>query len=200
VELARVEAVLQAGRVREAAITERDVINVADAEERLAVLVAARERLRRDARVHAVAHRELRTAVTTYHAAYRDHLRALATAHFARIAGEDRRVEIGEAFAVSVIDAVGEPWTPAQLSQGARDQLFLSLRLAVADLLAYERRLPLIFDDAFVHCDDARLARIEATLRAAAADRQILLLSHRREFSTWGEPVTVERGGAAVAE
>jgi chromosome segregation protein len=77
-----------------------------------------------------------------------------------------------------------------QLSQGTRDQLLLALRLAVLDLLAQEVPLPLVLDDPFAHWDERRLARAREMLRALARERQVVLLSHRREFAAWGEPVT----------
>ncbi|NLG69521.1 MAG: hypothetical protein GX496_08180 [Firmicutes bacterium] len=80
---------------------------------------------------------------------------------------------------------------PAQLSKGAQDQLYLSLRLAIADLMASDLRLPFIFDDPFLNCDDERLRRIRETLDAiAAGGRQVLLFSHRPDFTTWGEAAT----------
>jgi len=67
----------------------------------------------------------------------------------------------------------------------------LALRLAVADLMADEVRLPLLLDDPFVNCDDQRLERIRAALLELARDRQVLLLTHRELFGSWGTPVAL---------
>jgi uncharacterized protein YhaN len=70
-----------------------------------------------------------------------------------------------------------------QLSRGTRDQVFLALRLAVADHLdAGHERLPLLLDEVFVHWDPARQAAGLAGLRDMAGDRQILLFTCHPEF------------------
>ena len=107
-----------------------------------------------------------------------------------------RRVNLDESFDLSVTGAEGEAIALEQLSQGARDQLSLSLRLAVADLLADLAPLPLFFDDPFVHYDADRLAHLKQTLSTLARDRQWLLLTHREDMAGWGEPVRREEVGA----
>ena len=65
-------------------------------------------------------------------------------------------------------------------SQGTADQLYLCLRLAVANALAPEA--PLVLDDALAHFDDVRAAAAVELLRQMAQDRQILLFTcHSRE-------------------
>lgn len=68
-----------------------------------------------------------------------------------------------------------------KLSAGAIAEVYLALRITIADLLNGTKTLPLILDDAFVLYDDERL---EATLRELShiADRQILIFTcHDRE-------------------
>lgn len=66
---------------------------------------------------------------------------------------------------------------PAKLrSDGTLDQIYLALRLAVADALLPEGT-PLILDDAFVRFDDTRLKSALNLLWEEAKSRQILLLS-----------------------
>lgn len=66
-----------------------------------------------------------------------------------------------------------------QLSQGARDQVYLAVRLAITDYLSQESgHLPLILDDPFVNLDDERfLYALEALVEAGATGQQILLFS-----------------------
>jgi len=64
--------------------------------------------------------------------------------------------------------------------------------LAVADLLAADVRLPLVFDDPFLNWDEARTERLATALRAVARDRQVVVLSHRSALAGWGEAVAVE--------
>ena len=66
----------------------------------------------------------------------------------------------------------------ALLSQGAADQLYLAVRLAICDLvLPAEKNIPLVLDDALINFDDARcVAALELLLRESET-RQILLLT-----------------------
>ncbi len=68
-------------------------------------------------------------------------------------------------------------------SDGTVDQLYLALRLAVADELTPEA--PLVLDDALARFDDTRLAAALALLGRSAQSRQILLFTcQSREQST----------------
>lgn len=60
-------------------------------------------------------------------------------------------------------------------SDGTVDQLYLALRLAVAEALTPEA--PFVLDDALVRFDDERLGRALALLRELGEKRQILLFS-----------------------
>ena len=69
------------------------------------------------------------------------------------------------------------------LSRGTRDELLLSLRLALCDMLAEDGdELPIILDDVFVNFDDERTERTLEYLSEIAEKRQIIIFScHRRE-------------------
>ena len=60
-------------------------------------------------------------------------------------------------------------------SDGTSDQLYLALRLAVAEELT--PNAPLILDDALVRFDDTRLAAAMQILREEAADQQVILFT-----------------------
>ena len=65
-------------------------------------------------------------------------------------------------------------------SDGTVDQLYLALRLAVAEVLTPEA--PLVLDDALVRFDDARTKAALEVLRTVGEDRQIILFTcHNRE-------------------
>ncbi len=56
-----------------------------------------------------------------------------------------------------VRDRQGAQWAPDRLSTGAREQLFLAIRMAFIDLHCSEHEpLPVIMDDCFVNFDDQR--------------------------------------------
>ncbi len=70
------------------------------------------------------------------------------------------------------------PHESAFLSQGACDQLYLALRLALCEMaLPGEEKCPLILDDALVSFDDARMALALELLRELARERQIILFT-----------------------
>lgn len=66
----------------------------------------------------------------------------------------------------------------AYLSQGTADQLYLALRLALADLLLPQPdACPLILDDAFLTFDDQRLTLALEVMTELAQSRQVLLFT-----------------------
>lgn len=64
------------------------------------------------------------------------------------------------------------------LSAGTRDSAYLSLRLALADMLFGGCGVPIILDDAFGRIDDNRLRMISGAINEAAKKHQIILLAH----------------------
>ncbi len=87
--------------------------------------------------------------------------------------------------------------TSSFLSAGAADQLYLSARLAICELvLPPEKSIPIILDDALTNFDDERCAAALRWLKQAATHRQILLFTcHSREADFFaGDPeVAVQR-------
>lgn len=70
------------------------------------------------------------------------------------------------------------PHEASLLSQGASDQLYLAVRLAVCQLvLPAENAAPIILDDALVSFDDGRMAAALDYLLELSAQRQILLFT-----------------------
>ena len=72
--------------------------------------------------------------------------------------------------------------SPEWLSTGTQDLVYLSLRLALVDLL-YREKPPVCFDESLAHQDDGRLARVVSTLAACAGEGQqcLLFTCHGRE-------------------
>lgn len=69
------------------------------------------------------------------------------------------------------------PVTPEDLSQGAKEQVYLCARLALAEALSHEERLPVLLDDPFINYDKDRLAAAVGMLKDAAARRQVFLFT-----------------------
>jgi chromosome segregation protein len=154
----------------------------------------ARLTFERDAR--ALAARVLGSAAERHRLAHARALEGAASRAFAAFTGvAGRRVRLGADVRAEVIEPDGRVWVAGQLSQGARDQLTLALRIAVAEVLAGRIRPPLLLDDPFAHWDRGRLAAARAALEALAAEgRQVWLLAHRPEFASWGTAAGVEVG------
>lgn len=82
------------------------------------------------------------------------------------------------------------------LSDGARDQLYLALRLAGLEaLLDRGTRLPFIADDVFVHFDDDRAAAGLGVLADLAARTQVLVFTHHRHLVDLAEATIPGRFG-----
>lgn len=64
------------------------------------------------------------------------------------------------------------------LSAGTKDSAYLSLRLALADMLFGGCGVPLLLDDAFVRIDDMRLRMIAGAVKEASKQHQIFILTH----------------------
>jgi len=70
----------------------------------------------------------------------------------------------------------------AQLSAGARDQLYLAVRLAISEYLSRGgESLPLLLDDVFATSDDGRLrAGMRALIESFGAGHQVLVTTCHR--------------------
>ena len=74
----------------------------------------------------------------------------------------------------------------ALLSQGAADQLYLALRLALCELvLPADKAAPLVLDDALTSFDDARMAAALELLVQTAQTRQVLLFTCQKRESVY---------------
>lgn len=87
---------------------------------------------------------------------------------------------------------VSGPWGPwreaALLSHGTAEQVYLLLRVALADQLTRPGEIcPLILDDPTPHFDAARTVAVLDLLHQLAETRQIVLFSQEREVLAWAE-------------
>jgi len=78
------------------------------------------------------------------------------------------------------------------LSQGAKDQVYFTVRTTMSDLLSGNINLPLIFDDPFHNFDDPRLKKTIDAIKKIAKNKQIILISHKsyqKDFKNFAENV-----------
>jgi len=77
-----------------------------------------------------------------------------------------------------------------QLSAGARDQLYLAVRLAVGEFLSRgQQPAPFLLDDVFATCDDTRThAGMKLLVGLAARGHQVIMLTcHRSRFQAFAQ-------------
>jgi uncharacterized protein YhaN len=167
-------------------------LNIAAAEIELAELQQQKERKLIEADALEIAHKELEEAINEYRQTYKERLEKHASRYCRAISGvPERYVEFDENFNISVREG-GRQLSVEYLSKGARDQLYLALRFAVADLLAEEIKLPLIFDDSFTSTDASRKENVRKILQQQAPERQFMIMAHEDTYSNWGNPVLIK--------
>jgi hypothetical protein len=120
-----------------------------------------------------------------------ERLPPLAAGHLARITGgryetlfiDPLTLRIETVPARGDVEAAGgafpapERIAPEAVSQGARDQMYLAVRLALVELMSGGEPQPVFLDDPFVHFDSERRARALDVVRAIAASHQVVVFT-----------------------
>jgi uncharacterized protein YhaN len=167
-------------------------LNIAAAEIELAELQQQKERKLIEADALEIAHKELEEAINEYRQTYKERLEKHASDYCRAISDvPGRYIEFDENFNISVRED-GRLLSVEYLSKGGRDQLYLALRFAVADLLAEEIKLPLILDDSFTSTDANRKENIRRILQQQALERQFMIMAYDDTYSNWGRPVEIK--------
>ncbi|UCC80386.1 MAG: AAA family ATPase [Candidatus Zixiibacteriota bacterium] len=73
------------------------------------------------------------------------------------------------------------------LSSGTIDQIYLSARLALADLVSEHKNTLFVLDDPFSGYDNQRLENVMGFLKGMSSDHQILLLTSRDHYDRWAD-------------
>ena len=110
-----------------------------------------------------------------------------AAARFSQITGgRYQRLEVRDQEIVAIDHAEREVPAPA-LSLGAKEQLYLCMRFALAESYAKTTKLPLLLDDITVNADDLdtnaegnRLRRLAETIASVATEQQVLVFTHQQ--------------------
>ncbi|HTI29681.1 MAG TPA: AAA family ATPase [Methylomirabilota bacterium] len=163
--------------------------SVAEAEERVA---AARTELGRVQNLAAVIDETLNLLEAAERRVHRDVapiLTASVQRHLPAITG-GAYVEVGmnpRDLSVDVKEARTGQWRDARLlSEGTREQIYLLLRVAMAEhLVTTDESAPLLLDEVTAQSDPERKLRMLDVLHALSADRQIVLFSHDAEVMEW---------------
>lgn len=98
-----------------------------------------------------------------------------------------------EAHAVS-----GLRYHVAELSQATKEQVYISLRMALAKTLATSAPFPFIMDDPFVHFDRNRTNKMVQLMKEVGYERQILYFTcHEEMLELWQKEQIVDLGALA---
>ena len=198
-ELVRVQARLTAERSRLDTLTGqiRSLDRSSDLQDQLAQKREQLSSLQAEYDAITLAMDALTQANTTLQNRFSPALGARAAEIFSAItAGRYGKVLLSRDFSLSA-EMAGDPVGRSirLLSQGAADQLYLAVRLAICDMvLPAEKRVPLILDDALVSFDDDRLHAALDYLLAESEKRQILLFTCQKremDYLSGRENVTV---------
>lgn len=101
--------------------------------------------------------------------------------------GRYTEVEIDpESLAVTLISASGDRSDARLASRGTTEQVYLVLRLVMAQTLSdAHEKCPMLLDDPTVHADAERKTRILEYLREASRDRQVIVFSQEEAVAEW---------------
>lgn len=151
-----------------------------DAERELAPLADELARRFRDAEAAVRLTARLTAARSEQADRYRGPLRARIATHLTALLGEGADVELDDSLRILRRTRRGEGWLEwDELSMGAREQLGIISGLAMAELAGPDG-VPFLLDDAIVHSDAARSARLAALLGGTSA--QVIVLTCRDEL------------------
>ncbi len=161
------------------ALTRKQVANESALRDEISLLEERRAELERRRDALGLAMDVLRETITEYHAVHREGLAGKIGGLYARLtSGRYEGVRFDERFVPS-LDGLGQQGLAVErVSQGARDQLYFAMRVAVAEELSGQVRLPFVLDDPFVNFDDARLAAVYEVLHELAGRHQFIVLTH----------------------
>jgi len=86
-----------------------------------------------------------------------------------------------------------EPVPVDVLSQGTKDQLYLSLRIALSELLSGDKNPPLLFDEAFYTFDEERLNQALNILQELARTTQVIVFTHDDSYTAYGNTILLKK-------
>ncbi|MEX1156114.1 MAG: chromosome segregation protein SMC, partial [Chloroflexota bacterium] len=172
-------------------LTAATLPDVAEAEERAAAAAAELARVTELAEVLDQTLELLQAAERRVHRDIAPVLKASVERHLPAITG-GAYDEVGvnpRDLSVDVKEARTGQWRDARLlSEGTREQVYLLLRVAMAEhLVTTAETAPLLLDEVTAQADPDRKRQVLDVLRAVSADRQVVLFSHDAEVLAWAD-------------
>lgn len=103
--------------------------------------------------------------------------------------GRYARVEVDPGdLSITLVTAAGERSDARLVSQGTMEQVYLVLRLVLAQVLSADHETcPVLLDDPTVHADANRKQQILDYLLAASKEHQVILFSQEQEVLDWAK-------------
>lgn len=132
----------------------------------------------------------LEAAQERAHRSIAPRLNAFVEPHLSKITGgRYRDVTVDpDTLEVTVRAISGHFRAASRLSHGTRQQIYLLLRVAVAEHITRpDETCPLILDEVTVHSDSDRTRLLLETLRAIADTNQVVLFTQEHEVLAWAE-------------
>lgn len=98
-------------------------------------------------------------------------------------------IRVSENYSISLREREGNSlFSVEYLSNGAFDQIYFALRMALMEMIFEDKEVPIILDDAFIQYDEERLKRALKLLEYYAQNKQIILFTCQiREAKIWEE-------------
>lgn len=179
-----------AAAVRELEVRAEQAVSVAEAEEQLAIAEDELKRVRSLAEVLEITRRFLIDAQERVHHDIAPVLASKVRDRLARVTGgRYEAVSVDpQTLNVQVRDADGR-WRHAEyLSHGTAEQVYLLLRVAMAEILTPEGvSCPLLFDDSTVQSDPQRTHAILDVLHEVSGEHQVIVFSQEDTVTAWAQ-------------
>ncbi|GAA0596054.1 AAA family ATPase [Virgibacillus siamensis] len=164
-----------------------------DTQHRLAFETEHLKKLAHEWSVYKAAKEMLAESKREYREKYLDSVLEKTENYFSRITGNHYHAVYppkGTApFRVETMDGIR--YTAGELSKGTIDQLYVSLRLAIGEVMSDKHSLPFIVDDGFVHFDSIRIQQIAEILAEISTSHQIILFTCKWDVPKAAEAIHV---------
>ncbi|WP_174616201.1 ATP-binding protein [Virgibacillus ihumii] len=164
-----------------------------DIQHRFAIESEQLKKLAHEWSVYKSAKEMLKETKRNYREKYINHVLAKTESYFTRITGGYYHAvyppSAAESFRVEAKD--GLRYTAGELSKGTIDQLYVSLRLAIGEVMSEKHKLPFIIDDAFVHFDAVRIQQLVDILAEISTARQIIFFTCKQVVSKAADGIQI---------
>lgn len=173
---------------RDLSVRAEGLVSVPEAEESLAGAEAELARVQALAEIIDITQRYLQEAQDRVHRDIAPALASRVREHLVRITGgryTDLRVD-PETLDVLVREAEGSWRDAMKLSHGTAEQVYLLLRIAMADVLSEgSSAVPLLLDDVTVQSDSVRTSVVLDVLHEVSDSHQVVLFTQEEDVLAW---------------